>query len=136
MSSQIDVPDTPVLLWEPDARTDALLRADWERVFTKVRQGRAHELTESDGSIMGPCTKSATGLSRRPQPFSEQLAKPRAWALKPTFTWSLYQEVAKPKPAESLLEDLGLNAAEEFEAHLLDRFSPFVGRTIEDVGAS
>ena len=38
-------------------------------------------------------------------------------------------------PAESLLEDLGLNAAEEFEGRLLERFSPFVGRTIEDVGA-
>jgi DNA mismatch repair protein MutH len=38
-------------------------------------------------------------------------------------------------PAESLLEDLGLNAAEQFEARLLGRFSPFVGRTVEDVGA-
>lgn len=128
-------PIREILLWEPDARIDALLRADWERVFAKVRQGRAHELSESDGSIMGPCTKSATGLSRRPQPFSDQLAKPRAWALKPSFTWSLFQEIAKPTPAESLLEDLGLNAAEEFEVRLLDRFSPFVGRTIEDVGA-
>ena len=33
-----------------------------------------------------------------------------------------------------MLEDLGLNAAEELEGRLLERFSPFVGRTIEDVG--
>ena len=59
-------PIREILLWEPDARTDALLRADWERVFAKVRQGRAHELSESDGSLMGPCTKSATGLSPAP----------------------------------------------------------------------
>lgn len=127
-------PIREVLLWEPDARTDALLRADWERVFTKVRQGRAHELSESDGAIMGPCTKSATGLARRAQPFGNQPAKPRAWALKPSFTWRLYQAITKPMSAESLLEDLGLNAAEDFEARLLDRFSPFVGRTVEDVG--
>lgn len=128
-------PIREVLLWEPDVRTDALLRADWERVSRKVRQGRAHELSESDGSIMGPCTKSVNRLSRRPQPFGDQLAKPRAWALKPSFIWRLYQAMAKPTPAESLLEDLGLSAAEQFEARLLDRFSPFVGRTVEDVGA-
>lgn len=127
-------PIREVLLWEPDARTDALLRADWERVFTKVRQGRAHELSESDGAIMGPCTKSATSLSRRPQPFGDP-ARPRAWALKPSFTWRLYRAITKPMPAVSLLEGLGPNAAEQFETRLLDRFSPFVGRTVEDVGA-
>jgi DNA mismatch repair protein MutH len=127
-------PIREVLLWEPDARTDALLQADWDRVFAKVRQGRAHELSESDGAIMGPCTKSATGLSRRPQPFGDP-ARPRAWALKPSFTWRLYQAIRKPTPTESLLEDLGLNAADQFETRLLERFSPFVGRTVEDVGA-
>jgi DNA mismatch repair protein MutH len=128
-------PIREVLLWQPDARTNALLRADWERVFVKVRQGRAHELSESDGAIMGPCTKGATGASLRPQPFGTIKAKPRAWALKPSFTWQLYQAVTRPKPVESLLQDFGLSAAEQFEARLLDRFSPFLGRTIEDVGA-
>lgn len=128
-------PIREVLLWEPDARTDVLLQADWDRVFAKVRQGRAHELSESDGAIMGPCTKSATGLSRRPQPFGDQPARPRAWALKPSFTLQLFRAMTTPRPAVSLLEDLGLDAAKQFETRLLDRFSPFVGRTVEDVGA-
>ena len=128
-------PIRAVLQWEPDDRTNALLRADWERVFAKVRQAKAHELSESDGAIMGPCTKGATGASLRRQPFGTIKAKPRAWALKPSYTWQLYQAITKPMPAESLLEDLGLTAAEQFEARLLDRFFPFVGRTIEDVGA-
>ena len=122
------------LLWEPDARTDALLQADWDRVFAKVRQGRADELSESDGAIMGPCTKGATGLSRRPQPFGD-LARPRAWALKPSFTLQLFRAITATMPPVSLLEDLGLDAAKQFETRLLDRFSNFMGRTIEDVGA-
>jgi DNA mismatch repair endonuclease MutH len=122
-----------ILLWEPDARTDALLRADWERVFTKVRQGRAHELSESDGAIMGPCTKGATGASVRPQPFGTIKAKSRAWALKPSFTWRLYQAITKPPPVESLLEELGLSVSEQFEARLIERFAPYVGRTVDDV---
>ncbi len=123
-----------VLRWEPDARTDALIRADWERVFAKVRQGRAHELSESDGALMGPCTKGATGKSRRRQPFGDQLAKPRAWALKPSFTWRLYQAVTKPTASESVLEEFGLTAAEEFEDRLIRRFSRYLGRTVTDVG--
>jgi hypothetical protein len=70
--------------------------------------------SESDGSIMGPCTKGATGASLRPQPFGTIKAKPRAWALKPSFTWQLYQAITRPKPVESLLEDFGLSAAEQF----------------------
>ena len=98
-------PIRAVFQWEPDGRTNALLRADWERVFAKVRQARAHELSESDGAIMGPCTKGATGASLRRQPFGTIKAKPRAWALKPSYTWQLYQAITKPMPAESLLED-------------------------------
>ena len=128
-------PIRAVLLWEPDDRSEALLRADWERVFAKVRQGRAHELSESDGRIMGPCTKGATSLSRRPQPFGDQLAKPRAWALKSSFTWRLYQAISDATPAESLLEDLGLNAAEEFEVPFARSLLSLRERTVGDVGA-
>jgi DNA mismatch repair protein MutH len=124
-----------VLLWEPDARTNALLRADWQRVFVKVRQARAHELSESDGVIMGPCTKGATGESLRPQPFGTIKAKPRAWALKPSFTGQLFRAMTKPLRAESLLDDLGLSGSERFEESLIERFTPYIGRTVDDVAA-
>ena len=62
------LPVRGVLLWEPDASTDALIRADWERVYAKVR-GSSSRAFESDGALMGPCTKGATGESRRRQPF-------------------------------------------------------------------
>jgi DNA mismatch repair protein MutH len=118
-----------VHLWEPDDLTNALIRADWERVFAKVRQGRAHELSESDGSLMGPCTKGATGASRRSQPFGSEPARPRAWALKPFFTLSLYRAIANPAPAESLIENLSA-APDRLEAAVLDRFRPYLGMTV------
>jgi DNA mismatch repair protein MutH len=128
-------PIQEVLLWKPDARTEVLIQADWERVLTKVRQGRAHELSESDGAVMGPCTKAAKGTSVRRQPFGGLPAKPRAWALKPSFTLSLFRAIADPKPTESLLENLGLSTAQEFEQRLLERFSPLGERTIAEIGA-
>ena len=39
-----EFPIRRVLMWKPDERTDAFLRADWERVNAKVRHGLAHQL--------------------------------------------------------------------------------------------
>jgi len=127
-------PIPAVHLWEPDERVEALLRADWNRVFTKVRQGRAHELTESDGSIMGPCTKGVSGASLRTQPFESVPAKPRAWALKPSFTTALFRSITAGPPKESLLEPMGLSNAPSFEERLVARFAPYVNRPVGAVG--
>jgi DNA mismatch repair protein MutH len=123
-----------VLLWQPDARTNLLLQADWERVSQKVRQGKAHELSESDGAIMGPCTKGASGASVRRQPFGDAPAKSRAWALKPSFTWSLYVGATERRASESVLTSLAPDAARTFEQKLSGRFEPFVGQTIGQAG--
>ena len=71
-------------MWTPDAETEAFLRADWERVQSEGRHGLAHGLSESDGRIMGPCTKGPAGASLGPSPFprSRALQGVRAEALR------------------------------------------------------
>ena len=121
----------PVLdfhLWTPDDRTNALLRFDWERVRKKVRHGLAHELSESDGRIMGPCTKSVNATSRRKQPFSDIPAKPRAFALKPAFTLEIFRQL-RSRPARVTIG----GPPDDFESRLVTRFTPFVGRRVDDV---
>lgn len=124
-----EFPIRHVLLWEPHGEVEAQIRRDWETIRDKVRAGRAHELSEADGRILGPCTKAATSADVRPQPHSDVPAKPRAFALKPAFTFALYSEpggesVSTPELAESA--SLGT---------LLRRFRRYVGRTVADVGA-
>ena len=43
-----------ILYWEPDVSTNDFIRDDWVRILTKVRHGLAHQLSESDGRIIGP----------------------------------------------------------------------------------
>jgi len=127
-------PIRAVLLWNPDAVTGALLRADWERVRIKVRQGRATELSESDGRVLGPCTKGTDSTTLRDQPFSSVRAKSRAFALKPAFTFQLYKNaVGQVEKVESLAENIGLTGFDEFERLLLSRFDPYLGRTVGHV---
>ena len=94
------------LLWEPDARIDALLRADWERVFAKVRQGRAHDLSESDGAIMGPCTKGATGLSAAPSAFRRPAREASRMGSEANLHLAALSGRSSKPPAESLLDGL------------------------------
>jgi DNA mismatch repair protein MutH len=61
------------------------------------------------------------------------MAKSRAWALKPSFTFRLFDALTKPKAGISLMEEFEVGAAREFERRLEARFEPFVGETIGDV---
>lgn len=60
--------------------------ADYKKIVEKIKQGKAHELSESDGMYLSTCTKGAGhGKNMRQQPFSETLAKQRAWTLKSSY---------------------------------------------------
>ncbi|WP_417334593.1 MutH/Sau3AI family endonuclease [Halarcobacter sp.] len=59
---------------------------DWNIIVNKIREGRAHELSESDTLYLGACTKGATAAtSLRTQPNSEILAKQRAFSFKTKY---------------------------------------------------
>ncbi|MEA2581713.1 MAG: mismatch repair protein MutH [Actinomycetota bacterium] len=124
-------PIRAVTLWEADRRLEGFLRADWERVRKKVLQGRAHELSESDGRMMGPSTKGPGGGKVRGQPFGDMPARSRAFALKPSLTLQILRETERALSVQSL----GVPEPETFEEALLKRFEPYVGRRVEDVAA-
>ncbi len=122
-----EFPIRAAMLWQPTGLVEEQIRRDWETVREKVMQGRAHELSEADGRILGPCTKGATAATMRRQPFSDVPAKSRAFALKPSFTLSLYVEPGgEPMEADGIAESASLRA-------LLLRFRRFIGREIGDI---
>jgi DNA mismatch repair protein MutH len=130
-----DFPVRKVLLWKPEGQVADLIREDWYRVLRKVKDGQAHELSEADGRIMGPCTKGVDSAHLRRQPFNSTLAKSRAFALKPPFTLSLYLEATgRLGQVESLITNLRLRRLDMFEDQLLDRVRPHIGRTIGELG--
>ena len=63
----------------------AIIEHDWETIMEKVREGRAHELSEGDTLYLAACTKGANASSVRQQPFSELPAKQRAYSLKSSY---------------------------------------------------
>jgi DNA mismatch repair protein MutH len=124
-----DFPILHVALWKPTGQVEDQIKQDWERVHAKVLAGSATELSEADGLVLGPCTKGADSRSLRKQPFSDVMAKSRAFALKPSFTMALYRETARPH-----VDDQRLAEVASLE-RLLSNFSRFEDRTVADVGA-
>lgn len=58
---------------------------DFNVIKDKICAGKAHELSEGDTLYLGAATKAATSEDRREQPFSDELAKPRAFAFKNSY---------------------------------------------------
>ena len=124
-----------VFLWHPSDVEEAFIRRDWEKVRGKVVAGRAHELSEGDGAIMGPCTKGADSRPRSPQPVTTFAthAKSRAFALKPKFTKTLFDRAGGASSEESLIANLGLEQPDLLEETVLERLRNLSGRTVGDV---
>ncbi len=117
------------LRWKPDQLTQPLIRHDWEAIHAKVAGGHAEDLTESEGYVLGACTKGPGGGMLRTQPRSSTLASSRAFALKPTFMLNLLLDAER--------RDLpGLRDLHDLQA----RYARFVGGTVgalaEEVGVA
>ncbi|GGH00185.1 DNA mismatch repair protein MutH [Parapedobacter pyrenivorans] len=74
-----------IRLWRFPVTDLKIIKDDWEKIVTKIRQGRAHELSEGDTLYLGACTKGANKESLRKQPFSAEPAMQRAFSLKSKY---------------------------------------------------
>ncbi|MGV3762692.1 MutH/Sau3AI family endonuclease [Parapedobacter sp.] len=84
-----------IRLWRFPATDLKIIMDDWETIVTKIREGRAHELSEGDTIYLGACTKGANKQSLRKQPFSGELAMQRAFSLKSKYLNFIIEQTRK-----------------------------------------
>lgn len=94
-----------VFLYEWFEEDMEVIIEDYNRIVEKIKQGKAHELSESDGNYLSTCTKGAgKGKDFRSQPFSDTLAKQRAWELKSSYmTYLINHKIFNQVDQESIL---------------------------------
>ncbi|WP_314851898.1 Sau3AI family type II restriction endonuclease [uncultured Granulicatella sp.] len=97
-----------VFLFEWFEEDMEVIKEDYERITKKIKEGRAHELSESDGNYLSTCTKGAgKGKDWRTQPFSDEPAKQRAWELKSSYmTFLINNRIFNHHEQESVLATL------------------------------
>lgn len=108
------------------------IKSDWETIREKIKNGKAHELSEGDTFYLGACRKGAGGLNEklREQPNSEILAKSRAYSLKPKYVNLIINEMT------SEVSELGIDDTSSFDDVTQQRFKPFLGKSIEEISSS
>lgn len=100
------------------------IKRDWETVVNKVRSGHAEDISGSDTLYLEACTKAKDSTVRTRQPYSDVLAKPRAWALKASYMTAVQRKIIdglQSIPRADDEKDLGLLDL------IKSRFAPYFG---------
>lgn len=129
--SQLDFIFDLVSLWEPNKRDLEIIEQDWNTIVNKIKDGKAHEISEGDTLYLGACTKGDTAeKSLTDQPFSSVKAKSRAFSFKRSYMDMIYEELLQKKTlALTSIKD----EHETLEKTLENIFKPFIGKTAFEI---
>jgi len=105
---------------------------DFETILNKVKSGKAHELSGSDTVYLEAATKSSDSSIRRPQPYSPELAKPRAFAFKNSYmTYVLNSYVIPGKSTYQPI--LPADNTTPFEEYVVNQVEEYKGKTVDEL---
>ena len=110
-----------------------IMQEDWEKIVSTVRNGEAENLSEGSTFYLGACTKGSTAeKSYRKQPYSDVLAKQRAFSWKTTYLNHVLEDICKSdKQGHSIFG--AYSGKMTFEQLVISMFAPYVGMSAEDI---
>ncbi len=119
-------------LFTPPEQDVKIIRHDYYIIISKIKAGKAHELSEGDTLYLGAAPKAATSKDRRKQPFSDEPAKPRAFAFKNSYMTYVLNNYIVPGKAtyEPIVQD---EAVDSFEDYVVEKIDRYRGRSIGDL---
>jgi DNA mismatch repair protein MutH len=108
-----------------------VIKKDWKTILSKIRNGKAHEISEADTNYLGACPKGANKSSLRLQPFSDIMAMQRAYCLKQSYmTYLIRKEFGdNTQNYYSILK----NTKKGIEEILEDRFTPYYNKSVDEI---
>ena len=104
------------------SQDEETIKNDFYIIKQKVKDGRAHELSESDTSYLGACTKARTSKDRTTQPNSTIPAKPRAYSLKNSYMSGILNSIGTTISFDT-------NEFKTVEEYVLDKLRPYIGKS-------
>ena len=130
------------VLWKLPEKDLLIIRHDYEVIIEKVKQGKAHELSEGDTMYLGACRKGQKGESLMKQPFNAEIDAPRrAFSLKMAYMRTVLDYVIKSGKnavsnvigTKSELVSTTALKKHSFDEILLSRFRSYLGMSFEKI---
>jgi len=119
--------------WQYSNEDLIIIKRDWEFINQKIKDGKAHELSEGDTFYLGACTKGSTAeKSLRNQPFNEVKAKQRAYSLKQGYVNHIIANIAQEEQAvygKILTQQTIFEHLPSIEEIVISKFEIFLGET-------
>ena len=123
--------------WQYPNEDLKIIKRDWEFINQKIKDGKAHELSEGDTFYLGACTKGSTALkSFRDQPFNKEQAKQRAYSLKQGYVNHIIANIAQEETAvygKIIERPEILEEVRSIEEIVILKFHPFYGKSAEQI---
>ena len=138
------------VLWKIPEKDLLIMKQDYEKIIGKIREGKAHELSEGDTTYLGACRKGQKGdkdvYYKLPDGSQAEIPAPkRAFSLKTQYMRTIlaFAEMtggqgtnnasASVLGYESQLIEESELYERSFEDILLDRFKPYYGKTYDEL---
>lgn len=103
-----------------------IIKKDWEYIIQKIKDGKAHEISEADTMYLGACTKGANKESKREQPFSDIKAMQRAFCFKTSYMTGLVRKyIGNYEEVEKVLKD----DRDSFDSFINSVINKYKGKT-------
>lgn len=121
-----------VNLFTPPEEDIKIIKQDFEVIKQKIKDGKAHELSEADTLYLGAAPKAAISRNRRKQPYSDELAKPRAFSFKTSYmTYILNHYIIPGKNTyESIIKE---KTEESFEDYVIHKIEQYRDNTVHEL---
>lgn len=125
-----DLKITNELLYSFPNEDMSIIKKDWEYIIRKIRDGKAHEISEADTMYLGACTKGANKESKREQPFSDIKAMQRAFCFKTSYMTGLVRKhIGNYEDVEKILKGAD-SSFDEFVQNVINKYK---GKTQTDL---
>lgn len=131
---RMEYPINFVTLFSPPEEDLKIIQQDYEKIITKVKEGKAHELSEGDTMYLGACTKGSNSVkSNVPQRFyaPELKARKRAFCFKQSYMTYILNKYVREKvdTYESILSSVHDIEDKTFEELIFEKINKHQGKT-------
>lgn len=107
-----------------------IIKADWKYITNKIKEGKAHELSEADTMYLGACPKGSSKSSTKQQPFSQIKAMQRAFSLKQSYMTGIVRDyVIGKEKNEKIIKDFSIIKKNYFEDYIINKLKQYYGKS-------
>lgn len=133
------------VLWKLPEKDLLIIRHDYDVIIEKIKQGKAHELSEGDTMYLGACRKGQKGDSLMKQPYNPDIDAPRrAFSLKMAYMRTILDYVVKTGKnavsnmagTKSELVSTKALRTHSFDELVLNRFKPYLNKSYIKIAKS